>query len=412
MRKGLRAYLAWGFLIGYSIVIFVVSRPNPLEYSDARNYVGLARGLINNNEYKESWPPGKEFRAWRPPLYPLTIAFILRISGDNISWIIHFQILLVIASVFLLFKIARDTYASNTAAFIAGIMLCSYWPLIRFAYHAMSEILFVFTFLCALAAWIHFLKSQNAWYALIAGVLLGLNILTRTVSLPILAFYAIISSIIHMGTWIVHSKNAPATAIKRSLVCHGVFLAAAAFVVSISIIRNYCVLGHPVMVNSANAMNFYFGTLRDYDWNTVHTTVIYPLRESHGEVGSMQRLMKLAIENIKREPASYILLKFKTYLWYLLPNSFPGMRFAFLFIVLLSCVSAVDTFFRRNINGMLIIFLYASMIAAASMAFYSPRFGLVAYPLGFLSAAHGMILMLSYIRSRIDKWKKANIHPA
>ncbi len=44
---------------------------------DAKTYFGLAHTLLEEHVYQETWPENAPFRAWRPPLWPAFLAFLI-----------------------------------------------------------------------------------------------------------------------------------------------------------------------------------------------------------------------------------------------------------------------------------------------------------------------------------------------
>lgn len=154
----------------------------------------------------------------RPPVYILLLSGLFRLFGptSNAVWIV--QSAMGLASLVLVYVLARLTYADARAARFAVLLAALYWPFAVYAGLLLTETLLIALLLASFVA----LQWWARWPAvaplLVAGVLLGLAVLTRGLMLGFLLV---------LPAWFVLSRHGPGglrAATRAALVTVGVAL--------------------------------------------------------------------------------------------------------------------------------------------------------------------------------------------
>jgi 4-amino-4-deoxy-L-arabinose transferase-like glycosyltransferase len=150
----------------------------PLQIHDERDYDALAVNLVRHGQF--AFEPGVP-TSLRPPLYPAFLAMIYKISGEqNHTAVRLVQVALSLATVWLVFLLARRVYDGRTALWAAGLFAL-YPSLLVATQFVLTETLFTLLLCLALLLLAHYLDS-GGWRRLAAlGVVLGLSALTRSV---------------------------------------------------------------------------------------------------------------------------------------------------------------------------------------------------------------------------------------
>ncbi|TWU06004.1 Tetratricopeptide repeat protein [Stieleria varia] len=138
---------------------------------DARGYVDWAVRISDGDWY------GTE-TFYQAPLYPYFLAVLIKIFGPSITVIRLVQMVLGVAGVGLVGLAGRKLF-SERVGLIAAFMLAAYPPAIYYDGIIQKAALATFL-LCALMASCAYLQSESRWWhAVMAGVSLGLLVLTR-----------------------------------------------------------------------------------------------------------------------------------------------------------------------------------------------------------------------------------------
>ncbi len=128
------------------------------------------------------------------PLYPALAAAVLFVSGN--SWLIVrlAQLLLSVASVLLVFHVARRA-ADVAAGIVAAALVTIYLPLVQFSSELLTETLFTFLLILILYLGLRLVQEWTGRLALFLGVAMGLLALTKfkgifvaVIFLPLLLF--------------------------------------------------------------------------------------------------------------------------------------------------------------------------------------------------------------------------------
>jgi len=150
----------------------------PLVINDEQHYTAIAANLALHGEFGHA--PG-QLTSLRPPLYPALVAGIYAICGhQNHDAVRVVQSMLGLATVALVYWLARGMFGTTTAVWAAGLT-CFYPSLVGTSCLLLTETLFTFLvvlFVALVATWL----QTRALASLIGiGLVLGLASLTRSV---------------------------------------------------------------------------------------------------------------------------------------------------------------------------------------------------------------------------------------
>jgi 4-amino-4-deoxy-L-arabinose transferase-like glycosyltransferase len=167
--------------------------PLPLHIGDEKEYDQLGRNLLEHGEltYKPGVPT-----SLRPPLYPLFVAGIYAVTGaGNYQAVRLVQALLSLVNVWLVYRLGREAFSGRIGLWAAGLF--SFYPtLLGMDNLILTEVLFTLLLTAACYAVVLYYRQENGGWLALAGVLLGLASLTRSVvwlSPPFLAAYVVLT---------------------------------------------------------------------------------------------------------------------------------------------------------------------------------------------------------------------------
>ena len=144
-------------------------------------YLGLADSMIHTGVLGLDGRPSAAFE----PVYPLFLAAARLIFGERILLIQVAQVLIASLGAPLLYCLTRRLTGSRAAALIAGALFALHPLLVRQA-SAASDLALVASLLIAFT--LAFVRIRDVRSAAIAGALLGVVVLTRSMVLPLVLF--------------------------------------------------------------------------------------------------------------------------------------------------------------------------------------------------------------------------------
>jgi 4-amino-4-deoxy-L-arabinose transferase-like glycosyltransferase len=265
VSKGIVAVLALGLALRM-LVRFIAPHPNFVI--DEAEYYQIASILADGR----GWQFYEEATWIRPPLYLIMLAGSFKLFGHSLLIIRVAQIVISLASVFLLYWLGKRLYGERTGL-IAGLLAAIAWPFAVFPYLLLSETLFIFLFLGSVCCFVEFLAKRNSgkpsiwpsgrseWLLMAGGsVLLGLSALTRGQVLSFVPFLALWFWLALKRNW----KTALAAFVIMGLV----------FTVTISpwLLRNVSLYGRP-FIDTTGGYNFYLGALKGRNGALVSQTL-------------------------------------------------------------------------------------------------------------------------------------------
>lgn len=159
----------------------IVATPDFKPILDAAEYDRHAVSIANGHGYPSALGAPSQPSAYRPPLYPLSLA-AAHLAGGGWTAGRVFGALLGVATVLLVFLISRRLWGRPVALVAAGLTAV-FPPLVLLNASLLSEPLFVALLLAALLVTLRYREDQRLRWAALAGVLCGLATLTRTTGL-------------------------------------------------------------------------------------------------------------------------------------------------------------------------------------------------------------------------------------
>ena len=166
-------------------LLYVAATPDYVLVHDAKDYDRHARSIAMGDGYADSVRPGRH-TAFRPPAYPVLLAGVYQLTGvedapekERMVPARIVQALIGTLIVGLIGVVAAQLWGRRRSLIAMGLAAI-YLPLILVGGSVMSEPLFAALMLGALAAALAHRSSDHRWrWALLAGLLAGLTILTR-----------------------------------------------------------------------------------------------------------------------------------------------------------------------------------------------------------------------------------------
>jgi 4-amino-4-deoxy-L-arabinose transferase-like glycosyltransferase len=237
--------------VAYNLALHPEGHPPKAFVIDETEYFGAAHVLAEGRGFSFF-----DSALWvRPPLYVASMGTIMAILGDSYVPALVFQSLLSALTLpalgWLAFRIGGRTAARWSMAL--GLL---YLPLILFAGLLLSETLFVFLFAWALAALVVARERTErgwdwqAWSSLaVAGLLLGLSVLTRSTALGFVPLAML---------WLARGKGLTLrTRIAPGIIVLGVCL----LTIAPWIVRNYAAYGRFIPVDTTGGYNLWLGSV-------------------------------------------------------------------------------------------------------------------------------------------------------
>ena len=179
MRLDILRVLGLAAALRLGVFLVAVSHPQRFYSLDDRDYIGLATHL------HAGYLTGSGF--WfdaglrRPPVYPLVIRGVYDVFGRHYAPVIVLQLAIGIATVGLVYWLAR-LFLTTRAALVAALLLAIDPASIVFTNQLLTETLFAFLLTLATTLIVLARRRGEPWLIAAAGLVLGLAVLTRPVA--------------------------------------------------------------------------------------------------------------------------------------------------------------------------------------------------------------------------------------
>ncbi len=121
------------------------------------------------------------FQTFRTPGYPVFIAVIYRIFGEQPWVVLLFQIFINSVSILLVYKIGKIIF-NEKIAYLGSILFALDPHQILYTVHLLGDTLFVTTLLASIYTMLLGLKSKKGKYILMSGFLIGISTLIKPIS--------------------------------------------------------------------------------------------------------------------------------------------------------------------------------------------------------------------------------------
>jgi 4-amino-4-deoxy-L-arabinose transferase-like glycosyltransferase len=230
----------------------------PPRIVDEQHYYQLATNIFDGHGL--AWGPDRA-TSIRPPLYPAFIASLWSVTVPySLEPIRIAHIGLAIGSILVLFGIARRLFDDRIAA-VATAFFAFYPSLLFSGVLVLTETLFTFLFLLAIASTLIVLTGGSRRWAFAAGICFGLAALTRSVLWPM-------PFVLVVYLWAVLRQP-----VLRRLTACALLLVGYSLVIGPWAVRNSRIQNTPVVVDTMGGLNLLMGnyefTPEDRMWDAV-----------------------------------------------------------------------------------------------------------------------------------------------
>jgi 4-amino-4-deoxy-L-arabinose transferase-like glycosyltransferase len=252
------ALAVFGAALFLRLVFFFFNRHNnPLfDYPimDAKYHLEWAQKILAG----DFWGDEVFFRA---PFYPYVLAFLYKIGGAKIGFVVLCQHVMGSLSAVLVYVLASRFFAGGVSL-AAGLLTAFYWPLVYFEGDLLFETLFVFLTLGFLVTFVIAAERRSAALLAVSGAVLGLAAITRP---PILILLPVLPLVLGFSA---ATRGRPGPARREWIRSTAIVVAGALLFIIPVTVRNYAVGRDFVGIASQGGVNFYIGNNPQSDGRT------------------------------------------------------------------------------------------------------------------------------------------------
>jgi 4-amino-4-deoxy-L-arabinose transferase-like glycosyltransferase len=388
-------------VIRLAALLMVITPGEPLT-GDEPIYDRVAHNLLEGKGYTYNDAPW----VWKPPGWPLTLAAIYAVGGDNRRAVGAFQGLCDTGTALIGAWVAWQIFQTSFAALAAFVMLLFWPPFFSESRFMQTEPLFTFMVMGCVATWVTFVKRPRARTAFLLGALTALAALVRPTGLVPVAGLLI--------GWALIERSAA-----RRARWH-IWAGALGLVVVLMpwTIRNAVVFHAFVPISTGGGEHFFMGSTPETQgrwdpakWDVLRDRVIereekrlgYPLDPLRLD----RAMLRAGLDNWRKDPSGSAVLTLKRF-WRLVlvpveSDDRPWLRISFLIVLLGIYALALMAGFgggpeNADTRRMARIFLIALAINAGvgSIVYARSRYFQPVRPLA-------MILAAGVIATRVEK---------
>jgi 4-amino-4-deoxy-L-arabinose transferase-like glycosyltransferase len=233
---------------------------------DTQSYIDPALKLISTGRYPVD-------SALRTPVYPVFIAIIYWIGGQDPFLIIAVQVVLGTLTVLLGYHLGIKIL-SKPGALIGAFLLAISMESITSVFYILTETMFTILFLAGILSWINAYKNQNKYWLVVGAIFMGLSALCR----PVVVYFPIVLTI-----GLLINKKIPW--IRRgidSVLFLGVFI----LCLLPWMLRNISVVGSPTL-STISSYNLLFYEANSLEANSRHISETAVREENKVRVAQM-----------------------------------------------------------------------------------------------------------------------------
>lgn len=218
---------------------------------DAKEYYQIACNLVDHGVFSQSESTPFKPDTWRTPGYPMFLAMFMLVLGKSTAMLIVVQQILCILNVWLFYRIALSSLSERRSLIAALLFLIEPYHL-YYTLWLLATTLFVTLILVTWHLWIRLQKSPCWWKYILSGLLCGLLILVRPISIfiPIIFFIGLLLTVIHQYRKTKTVRHAGLEPI--------IFMAVCMVVVSSWMIRNKNQTGYFALSDQSGVVLSYF----------------------------------------------------------------------------------------------------------------------------------------------------------
>lgn len=181
------------------LAVWFVVKDDPRSFleNDSHKYVAPAQALLETGRFLKG-PEDRTPETFRSPGFPLWLALIFSVFGDDLKFVALCQILLFIGTLFLTYRLGGKLFGAR-AGLLAVLLLSLDPPSFTYAFKVLTESLAAFStllFACAVAG--YFRNSGKGFYPLAVGVSLGVATYVRPTSYYFLPVLAVAFAVFHV----------------------------------------------------------------------------------------------------------------------------------------------------------------------------------------------------------------------
>jgi len=225
------------------IWLFAIVKDSPerSRVRDSKSYIYPAAKLYSTGNYPAD-------NGERTPIYPIMIAAVAWIASPSTNALIGGQIILDLATIILTFQLGKQLFTKPIALLTALLMAINIES-ITFDFLLLTETLATFLIMATLLAWTNAYQQASAKWAAFAGVLLGISALCRPIALPLVPIMA--ASLLFQSSW---QRPQTPQRLRNTIL----FLLSVGISLAPWMLRNYYVLGKPVISTIASKSLLYY----------------------------------------------------------------------------------------------------------------------------------------------------------
>jgi 4-amino-4-deoxy-L-arabinose transferase-like glycosyltransferase len=225
-------------LLRISVLFFAYSHPERTFTNDSPSYIEPAQFLLRDHAYTHP-------SALRTPAYPLFLAGIFALFGEQPFYVVLAQVLIGLATIFFTYKMSSDLFPGQNG--LQGILLLGLGlESILSPFYLMTETLFTFLLVLIAFSLLRYKRSLKIGWALAAAVFSALAILCRPIALylPVLILFFFIWA--NRQKWLVAVRTG------------AVYLLVTVMLVIPWVVRNNYVVGLPIVSSiTGDSLLFY-----------------------------------------------------------------------------------------------------------------------------------------------------------
>ncbi|HON05037.1 MAG TPA: glycosyltransferase family 39 protein [bacterium] len=380
------------FLVGLlARIVFILLLGPHFYFDDEQEYWKMVNNFLSGKGLMVS----ETLKAYRPPVYPLFIAILVKL-GSGIVGIRIVQALISAVTSVLIYLLGRKVF-SERVAILAGCISSVYPFFIFYTGFLLTETLFIFLMVSAILMFIRVFESDTSpLYGTIPGFITGIAGLCRPTMEAFFPF-ALVFILFSEGSY------------KKRLL--KIFFAGLGFILILSpwVIRNFVVLGKFIPGTTMGGAVFWEG---NNPYSEGGPCRYFP--DGVWQIDESKRdsiFYKITIDYIKQDPVRFIKLLGKKFVrfWNVVLNASDYSSFFYRLVSVLSFGLLLPFFViglfippldlkKAFLIGIIVFFTIFHMIFLASV-----RYRIAIEPFVILFACQGFFWFLEHVKGIVNK---------
>ena len=386
------------FLIRVAFIVFYT--PHPLAGGDPTAFWTYAEGIANGQGFRSTFEP---WLADRPPLYSYFLAGIFLLGGKTQQTVFFVQAALaaVAAGVFYL---GTTRVLDKFGSLVAGILFAVFPAILLFTQQILTEAIYIPIWVFLLVSLIYVReKSESKRLLLGAGITLGLLALVRREAILPGGIMAI--TLLWLATPYQWGKL-----LQRSVI---IFIMAG-LVILPWLVRNYYVLGEPVL-SSSGGINFMVGNNPMADGAYSPPPLEWQAQfQGLTELERDQKAWALSLQWVRENPGDFFSLLPKKFMTLWGPAHNFVLDWADIGLLLL-CLPGLLRILQRRERWELITVIFLVPVLTTTLVGLTFvglwRYRLLVYPGLIILAGYGSMQILSWYGAFRSSFQKRHVAP-